>query len=140
MKKTIQKIKEILAIISYVAAFITIIDFFLNFKSKKEKLTDFINHFDLALFGQILQMVGIIIIISGILVLLFIKIFNRYEPKRDLADIIAPFLLSKDVIGDTQEKFEKKRRRFIIIRIGVCIIIIGFVIVVVMKLWDMNLS
>jgi hypothetical protein len=130
---------EILAIVSYIAAFITIIDFAIDFNTKKEKLEGLMNHFDFALIGQILQIVGITIIISGILVLIFFKIFNRYEPIRDLADIIAPFLLSKDVIGNSEERFEKKRKKFIIIRIGVCIIIVGFVIMVVMKLWNMNL-
>ena len=94
-----------------------------------------INEFDFKLIGQLIQITGLIIVISGILIFLFLRFYNKFIPERSLADIIAPILLSKDMIGDSEARFDKKLKLFIYIRIGAVILIVGFVIVIITSIF-----
>lgn len=94
-----------------------------------------INDFDLNLIGQLIQIIGLIIVISGVLIFLFLRFYNKFMPERSLADIIAPILLSKDIIGDSEKKFDKKLKLFRYIRIGALILIVGFVIVIITSIF-----
>lgn len=85
--------------------------------------------------GQVMQIIGIIILVSALLIFIFLLIFKRYQPQRGLVDIVAPLLLSKDVIGDTEAKFNKRVDNYIIVRIGVIIVIIGIVTSLVLKIF-----
>jgi hypothetical protein len=135
MKKALNLLKKLLIGLGYLSSIMTLIDFILNYRLRKEALLSIIQNLDLINIGHILQIIGLVIVISGFLVYIFIRIFNKYEPTKDLADIIAPLLLSKDILGDPEGRFNKKLRIFKFIRAGVIVLIIGFVMLIITQLY-----
>lgn len=135
MKQVYKLLKIIAAIIALIAAIITIIDFTVNFDEFKPKFLGILNNIDFMIIGQILQIIGLFIVVSGVCIYIFIKIYNRYEPSRGIIDIISPLLLSKDIIGDPEQKFDNKLRLFIYIRIGVITLIIGLISIIFTKIY-----
>ncbi len=134
MKKFFEAIKKTFAILGYISSIIAIVELIINFEHIKSKITEMLYDFDFYFIGQVIQILGLIVVVSGILIYMFLKVYNKFEPERSLAEIIAPLLLSKDVIGDSEAKFEKKLKLFKYIRIGVVILIIGFVIMIITRI------
>lgn len=135
MKKALIIFKKLFIGLGYLASIITLIDLISNYHLRKEAFLIMIQNLDLNNIGQILQIIGLVIVISGFFIYIFMRIFNKYEPTKDLADIIAPLLLSKDIIGDSEGRFNKKLRIFKYIRAGVIVLIIGFVMLIITQLY-----
>lgn len=136
MRKAVSIIRGVFVIIGYIASIITVGGFIINFQEFQQALQNLFNPLDLYLISQIFLAVGIIIVISCFLIFIFVRISNRYEPSRTIADIIAPILLSKDVIGDPESTFTRKLLLFKVIRFGASIVIVGLVSYIVILLFS----
>ena len=134
--ETIKRIRKgIISWILFFAAMLTIFDFFIKYRSDMKSVIVLIKQLDFSLIGQVLQIIGFAIVLVVPLILI-INILILRKPKRDLADLVVPFLLQKDQLIDSKRGFDKKVKEYFIIKIGLILIICGLSIVIGMKVYN----
>ncbi len=134
--ETIKRIRKgIISWILFFAAMLTIFDFFIKYRSDMKSVIVLIKQLDFSLIGQVLQIIGFAIVLVVPLILI-INILILRKPKRDLADLVVPFLLPQDQWIDSKRGFDKKVKEYFIIKIGLILIICGLSIVIGMKVYN----
>jgi hypothetical protein len=127
--------KQICSLILLISAIVTIIDFFIKYWSNMKLVVTLLKVFDLYLIGQVLQILGFMLVIASP----FILIVNNWifhKPKQNLVDLVIPFLLPQEEWIDSKMRYNKKLRVYFTIKIGLIIIICGLSFMVAIKLFS----
>ena len=128
MKKIFTSVCKILTKILVIVSFLDII---IGFPDRLKKIhlffTGEFNNIEIYGYGQIIQLLGFGVVISGILIYMWLIIVRKYEPKRSLVDIIAPILLSDKSLEESENKFDKRFVAYRLIKVGIVFLIVGFV-------------
>ena len=133
--ETIKRIiKGTISLILIFAAIVTIFDFFFKYRSDMKSVVMLLKQLNLSLIGQVLQIIGFAIVLAVTLILIVNNLILR-KPKRDLADIVVPFLLPQEQWIDSKREFDKKVKEYFIIKFGLIVIICGLLIVIGMKVY-----
>ena len=129
-------LKSILYILGAVSTILGIIDFFIKYKSNSKEVIRLICQLDLYTMGQILLIIGVLIILLVLFSFMLLKIFKIRMPQKSVADLIGPALFPEETWRDADAKHSKKTIRYYVFLFGIIVIAFGLSLVIVMQIYN----